>query len=216
MLIPREAKYTWETEKPYHWTEDAGCAFLPPTMFMLAVPSSRIAEGLSSAELRDLNEANFEAAEKVCIKCPVRQQCLAGADRDDLRETVRGGNWPSDFPREIKVAPSRRKPDTDECSNGHVDWARYPNSPKKGRYCKTCANDAAKRRRVEKAEAQGTASKPRLKGIKRGERCALGHDCWYAYKGKRPNAGRFECKTCKNERDRVSAAKRRAAAKLEA
>lgn len=211
MLLPRQAKHQWETEKAYHWTEDAGCAFLPPTMFMVCSPGSAIAEGLSSAELRDLNKTNLEAAQKVCGKCPVINECRRDADFVDLHVTMRAGLWPTGFPREVKTAPSRRRPDSDLCGRGHSDWARYPNSPKKGRYCKTCANDAAKKRRVEKALAEGKKSKPRVKGVKRGEYCVNNHDNWYAYKGKRPEGGRYECKTCKNERDRISAQKRRAA-----
>lgn len=212
MLIPREAKQQWETEKPYHWTEDAACAFLPPTMFTVCSPGSAIAEGLSLAELRDLNEANLEAAQKVCLGCPVIDECRKEAGPVDLEVTVRAGLWPTGFSRE--AAPSRRKPDSDPCGRGHVDWARYPKSPKKGRYCKTCANEAAQRRRMEKALTEGKKPKPRVKGVQRGERCVNGHDNWYAYKGTRPEGGRYECKTCKNERDRLSAQKRRAA-KLE-
>lgn len=200
MLIPREAKHQWETEKPYHWTEDAACAFLPPTMFAIANGGSPIADGLTEDELKDLNNANFEAATKVCnTKCPVFTECYLSAEDVDFEETVRAGIIPTKHnprskgrPRQVEVMV--KNDPTKPCKNGHAleDWRKRKEGVDSW-YCQGC-----------KREQKGC--KPAVKVNPEGP-CSNGHEgMWYQDKH-----GYFRCRTCKRDRDRKTKAAKKAA-----
>lgn len=72
-----------EGNRPEDWRASASCAGMDPTLFEL--PDNHRADDLDRMK---------QTIEAVCGGCPVKQECLDDADRDDLRHTIRGGLLP--------------------------------------------------------------------------------------------------------------------------
>ena len=186
--------YDWSHEKPYHWTEDAACVFLPDTMFEIASPGSKIAEGLTDQETKDLNIDNFTSAEKACAKCPVWHMCYQEAELEDFRWTMRAGFWPIAFnPESVgrprKAAPeARQKIDpTQPCKNGHEATEWRQRSDQKGYYCASC-------------KAEGRGRKPNSQWrIDPEKPCRNGHPPEWGINSK----GYYFCRECERERSRA-------------
>lgn len=211
IILLTDPVYGWETEREYIWQDDAACAFSPPTMFEVAVPSDAIADGDGTNEVHDLNTANFEAANKICGTCPVLPECYSSSAEDDFRWTMRAGVIPTNHvvthqgrPRKHPLAIDTTKP----CGKGHLDWKTTKGG---GNYCGPCKvayNKAANARRGNKSRRAAVT-------IQRGVVCQYGHDAWTKNGVGKGGGQHYQCRTCKNERDRVARQKSREAAKVE-
>lgn len=197
--------YGWEVEKEYIWQDDAACAFQPPSMFEVATPGDLIADGGDVNEVHDLNEANLLAAQKVCNTCPVWDQCYTSAEEEDFRFTMRAGIMPTAHNMTSHGRP--RKDLEAPCPNGHVDWKQRPSGDW---YCRPCKAEYNKAQNAKRPKA----GRPPVEIINRGETCQHGHDNWTKNGQNAKGGQQYQCRTCKNERDRVRRQEQRAAAKL--
>ena len=114
------------------WQKLAACRTEDPELFTLVdvehVPSGSVVNGQVIKEISswEKNKMNLEKAEKICFRCPVKQECWNDSDDDDKKWTMRGGAWPEMY----------REPTSDdpECADGHL-WAEFSDE---SRHCKHC------------------------------------------------------------------------------
>lgn len=207
IILLTDPVYSWETEKQWIWQDDAACAFSPPTMFEVAVPSDAIADGDGTNEVHDLNAANFEAANKICGTCPVLPECYSSSAEEDFRWTMRAGVIPTNHavthqgrPRKHPMAIDTSQP----CKEGHLDWKISKGG---GTYCGPC------KVAYNKISNAKRGNKPRKAAvtIQRGEVCQFGHDAWTKNGVGKGGNQHYQCRPCKNERDRVARQKSREA-----
>lgn len=204
-------------ERPYHWKEDAACAFQPYSLFELASFDSPISDGISlevdpSEEnpkeldkmqaIRDLNADNFKKAQEICNSCPVWHECYQDAQEDDFEWTVRAGILPT------KYNPTRqgRPRKADKYDEHGVPLCKKCGTPKegirsdRGRFCKPCKSQQT----MEAARLKRAASskpRPTTELFELGKKCGSGHDEWALRSKKKPD-GPFYCMPCKRKNDR--------------
>lgn len=176
----------------YVWQDDAACAFQPPGLFEIASMGDPLAEGLTEEELRDLNNTNLLAGEKICADCPVWHLCYLSAEPSDFRFTMRAGVIPINLkikrsateaerePTKPKVGRKKNDP-TEPCKNGHELRHWKLRADGSGWTCYQCTRDARGYQEREKPP----------------ERCPEGHDEWSYRKD-----GRRWCGPCNREDNR--------------
>lgn len=201
----------FEHDRPWHWKDDAACAFQPPSLFELASFDSPIAEGIAlevdpseenpreidaKKAIKDLNAANFERAIEICNTCPVLRQCKEDAEPEDFYWTVRAGLMPALYNPTGQGRPSLADLESRSCPEGH------PMHRVSGRWrCKACNNAKAEAKRRE----DGVQPAVRRETVARGKKCGKGlHDEWVM-----TNQGYHECAPCKDERNRAKRARRK-------
>lgn len=202
--------YGWEQPKKWIWQDDAACAFQPPGLFELTAAGDPAALDDSANELQDLNKTNLAAAQEVCNTCPVWDRCYSSAEEADFEWTMRAGIMPTRL-NETPQGRPRKHPlaidTTQPCSEGHFEWKTSKGG---GTYCGPCKvayNKAANAKRPSKG-------RPAAVTIERGITCQYGHDQW-TKNGQNSKGGfQYQCRPCKNERDRVRRREQRADAKL--
>jgi len=202
--------YDWEVDT-WIWQDEAACAFSPSSLFDVAFPGDAVAEGLTSVEIRDLNDTNMAAAKKICDSCPMWHLCYSSASPEDFEWSMRAGIMPpipfgnKGRPLGPTAGPKPSEDPEDTCSEGHNDWQPRSNG---SRYCRVCSSEYQKKWRNKQAK------KPRPKRVpfSRGIRCSKNHDEWVA-RTDRGSTG-YVCRPCKAERDLASVQKKRAAAKV--
>lgn len=114
------------------WQKLAACRTEDPELFTLVdvehVPSGTVVDGQVIKEISswEKNKMNLEEAEKICFRCPVKQECWNNSDDDDKKWTMRGGAWPEMY----------REPTSDdpECKDGHK-WAEFSDETRNCRHC---------------------------------------------------------------------------------
>lgn len=190
-----------DSEPEYIWQDDAACAFFPPSMFELADSDSQIAEGMAEHEIKDLNSTNFEAAKKVCDRCPVWHLCYQEAQPSDFGTTMRAGIIPlrhTPVPRGRPAtvrAPQpgvRGKPDpTKPCGRDHdiESWRKRADSINSW-YCKDCKR--------EDARAKGGVASTKVAKIDPSQPCRHGHGPDWGSN----NKGYLFCRECERVRNR--------------
>lgn len=182
----------FEHDRPWHWKDDAACAFQPSSLFELADTFSPISEGIVPSgddpvpAIKDLNTVNFERALEICASCPVLNQCEEDAEPGDFRWTVRAGRLPVAYNAALAGRPVVT---SKTCGEGHEMTKR----PGNGWYCLPCQNEKAKARR----RGEGSGPRKPKKIFSRGKLCRKGeHDSWFV------NAsGKNACHPCKVRAD---------------
>jgi hypothetical protein len=187
--LKKGSEFQWMTDVAYIWQDDAACAFHPYSMFEVAFQGDPVAEGLTVNEIHDLNQANLEAAQKVCNTCPVRDLCYSSARPEDFNDTMRAGIMPTRFNMtphgRPKAAPAKllKNDPTEPCASGHNEWRKRPEG-KDSWYCQGC-----------KREQRGAAKQTKMTGE---NPCVNGHEPELQ---KQDKAGYWRCGECKRARD---------------
>lgn len=159
-VLKKGTEMQFDHESAYTWQEDAACRFLPWSMFEIASRDSKISEGMTEKEIKDLNATNFKAADKACGKCPVIADCYSSTEDGDHLYTFRAGIVPLNFNPTPQGRPSGATTgggslqlgrDCKKCSND--DWySRGKEKNGKIRYnCRVCKN-AARRESTERRQ----------------------------------------------------------------
>lgn len=212
IILLTDPVYSWETEKQWIWQDDAACAFSPSTMFEVAREGDPIFEDSKFSEIQDLNENNLRAAQKICGKCPVWDQCYISANEPDFKWTMRAGIMPTAHTENKSGDPKKalgRPIKNHLCPQGHSDWVTDNRGHRRCQVCSAIRSQAqAEAKRLKNAK-DGRSKKQRV-GVERGVKCGRGHDEW------RPRAGRdtFDCLPCRREADATRQRRKREAAKL--
>ena len=209
IILLTDPVYSWEAEKEYIWQDDAACAFSPPTMFEVAVPSDDVAAGDGVNEVHDLNEVNLRAAQRICGKCPVFDQCYISATPDDFRWTMRAGVMPTAHVVTPLGRPSKGRQRQEVCSQGHDDWTTQINGKRYCNPCKKVAQDAANAKR----SPSGGKLRLIVPGVERDKPCRNDHNEWKLKVPTKPKAGWY-CVICRRTRETVKRRESREAAKL--
>lgn len=128
------------------WQERAKCAGMAPEIFEYVEKQSPVAKGMSNGARLDMNIANAQLAEEICIECPVFFECGKAANDEDRRWTTRQGEMPGRLVSDIETRERNagRDPKTGQrldrtCDRGHLVLG--------GGRCKQCKADARKARR---------------------------------------------------------------------
>lgn len=141
------------------WTERAACIGEDPSIFHILSADDPGCEGMTESQRKSKQNKNFAKAQALCLKCPVRGECLddglkaivASAGQDTYTYSsfsVRGGQLPvASTPR--TVGRPLKYVEGQPCPEGHPASRIYING--KYRYCREC-------KRIEGAGAKGRVS----------------------------------------------------------
>jgi hypothetical protein len=204
--LMKGSEMSFDYEPEFQWQEDAACRFQPYTLFEIAGNDSKISEGLTEVEVKDLNDANFKRAKEICNTCPVWDMCYTTAELSDFDWSVRAGILPGRYNPNPKGRPPQGVPfkasEDGRCSKGHDAWKVYPDGHRR---CRTCKN---LRDGVNENAWHPSPDKP----------CKRGHE---GHWGTKASTKTLECKECRredsskgNEKRRMKRQAEREAAKL--
>jgi len=177
------------------WQRRAACVGEDPSIFHILAKEDPGCEDLSEVKRKALENSNFLKAEAICLKCPVRRECLVEGKRiissSVEQETYTYASWSfrGGLPPTLSTPRANGRPakyvEGRPCPQGHPAERIYING--RTRYCRDC----------ESIRKGGKAKAPAPPHRTVRERHDLG-EFDHEFRG-RPAPYGASCATCRNQ-----------------